>query len=91
MKLELAKKIIESLNASELERLDKAHWRYMNFIDIIDNPNFLDVEQAKKDRKNYAHLLTLSVCDVEKAIQFMMDITGLPSSYCEAWGEYDFC
>ncbi|MDI1225333.1 MULTISPECIES: hypothetical protein [Acinetobacter] len=90
MNLEAAKKILESLNASELEKLKNAHWRYMQFIGIINNPNLEDVEQAKEDRKTYAHLLTPSVFDVENALQFMMSITGLPSDYCEALDECDF-
>ncbi len=90
MKLEVAKKILESLSASELEKLEKAHWRYMHFIGIINDPNLEDVEQAKEDQEAYAHLLTLSVFDVEKAIQFMVSITGLPSDSCEAWDECDF-
>lgn len=90
VKLEVAQKIVNSLNESECEKLKKAHWRYMHFIDIIEDPNLENVEQAKEDRKTYAHLLTLSIFDVEKSIQFMMSITGLPSDYCEAWGEHDF-
>lgn len=90
MKLEVAQKIVNSLDESECEKLERAHWRYIHFIDIVKDPNLEDVEQAKEDRKTYAHLLTLSMFDVKNLIQFMMDITGLPSDYCEAWSEYDF-
>lgn len=90
MEIEAAKKILESLNPSALERLEMAHWRYLNFIDIIDDPNPGDVDQAKEDRKAYAQLLTLSEFDDEKAIQFMMNITDFPSDYCEAYIEHDF-
>lgn len=90
MKIEVAKKILESLNPSEIERLEMAHWRYMHFIDIIDDPNPEDVDQANEDRKAYGQLFTPSVFDVENSIQFMMNITGLPRDYCEAWSEHDF-
>ena len=90
MKIEVTKKILESLNPSEIERLEMAHWRYMHFIEIIDDPNPEDVDQAKEDRKAYGQLFTPSVFDVENSIQFMMNITGLPRDYCEAWGEHDF-
>ena len=90
MKIEVAKKILESLNPSALESLEVAHWRYMHFIEIIGNPAQEDVAQAIEDRKTYAHLLTSSVFDVENSIQFMMKITGLSKDYCEAWGEHDF-
>ncbi len=90
MKLEVAQHILENLNPTELESLENAHWRYMHFIGIIGDPSPEDVEQANEDRKTFAHFLTMEVFDVENAIQFMMEITGLPSDYCEAWDECDF-
>lgn len=50
MKIEVTKKILESLNPSEIERLEMAHWRYMHLIDIIDDPNPEDVDQAKEEK-----------------------------------------
>jgi hypothetical protein len=90
MKIEAAKKILESLDSFVLEKLERAHWRYMHLIDIIEDPNPEDVDQAKEDRKAYAQLLTLLEFDVENSIEFMMNITGLPSDYCEAFIENDF-
>jgi hypothetical protein len=89
MKIEVAKKILESLNPSEIERLEMAHWRYMHFLRLLTILILKMLIKLKKIEKLMPVVYT-SVFDVENSIQFMMNITGLPRDYCEAWGEHDF-
>ncbi|HDR8964626.1 hypothetical protein [Burkholderia vietnamiensis] len=76
----------EDLSDAQLDQLQAANLRYHGF---LAHRGELDA-QARSDRAAYPHLLTRSqsgegcVSD-EKAVEFLMEVTGLPHEVCVAY------
>lgn len=77
---------------AQLDRLDRAHWRYISLIGLVSDVVAAGVVAA--DQKTYPQFIKRfegrPVFNDDDCMRFIAAVTGLAPSLCAAWRDQDF-
>ncbi|MBM5459064.1 hypothetical protein H8F21_15960 [Pseudomonas sp. P66] len=84
--------VLGAATPAELHALEHAHWRYMTLIGSVSG--VVTAEVAASDRDAFRHYArepgSQNAFSEEDCTAFMVAITGLASTLCDAWADHDF-